>query len=292
MIFNRPFPANTSVAVTMRYSSFAGLIVFLILYLFRPFGIDAPGNHFTVLHALAYGGATFVMLVVNSALLPMLFKDAFQEEGWTLGKEILVMCWHIMTIALVNVLVTNMLYGSPVNARRVIVFLLITGAVGIFPVTFILLIKQQFLYRKFHRDAHAIQDQLAATQPVEKLQEQEPILLKGDNAGEVFKLTADALQYITSADNYLRVVYLREGKPETIVLRSTLKKAELMLAAHPNFLRCHRAYIVNLSSVEHLSGNAQGLKLHLAMIEERIPVSRSQNESISEELQKFSHLSH
>ena len=292
MILNRPFPANTSLIVTIRYSAYAGLIVFLILFLFRPFNIDGPGNHFNILHALAYGGATFVMLLLNSATLPKLFKNAFREEGWTLGKEILVMCWHIITIAFANTLITHLLYGSPMNVKRVIIFLLITGAVGIFPVAFILLIKQQFLYRKFHRDANQIEHELAAAPPVEHMPEPQPVFLKGDNAGEELKLAADALRYITAADNYLRVVYQQEGRLETTVLRSTLKKAETMLTAHPNFLRCHRAYIVNLTSVEHLSGNAQGFKLHLAGVEELIPVSRSLNETISESLRNFARVSH
>jgi DNA-binding LytR/AlgR family response regulator len=70
------------------------------------------------------------------------------------------------------------------------------------------------------------------------------------------------------------------------MFRSTLKKMEGQLQAYPFFYRCHRAYIVNMNKVVHISGNAQGFKLHLAGLDDTIPVSRSLNEEIGEKLSK------
>jgi DNA-binding LytR/AlgR family response regulator len=59
---------------------------------------------------------------------------------------------------------------------------------------------------------------------------------------------------------------------------------EEALAPYPQFFRCHRAYIVNLAAVEHVSGNAQGYKLHLKDVAELIPVSRNLNSVLSSKL--------
>lgn len=58
------------------------------------------------------------------------------------------------------------------------------------------------------------------------------------------------------------------------------------LAEFPEFYRCHRTYIVNLQKVKHISGNAQGYKLHLENIDTLIPVSRSLNEGIAAKFAK------
>lgn len=292
MILNSPFPLGLSRTGRLRYAFFAGLIVFLILFLFRPFNIDGAGNHFNVVHAFIYGAATSVMVMLNSMLLPVIFRSSHKEESWTLGKEMLVMGWHVLSIAFVNLLITHYLYGLPLSWINVLNFLLITAMVGIFPVAFILLIKQQVLYRRFNRGANAIEEELAATVPVDALSDNkvQKVLLKGDNQGEDYELGISSIRYITAADNYLRIVCMEGDKVNSIVLRSTLKKAEQMLKDHPVFLRCHRAYIVNLASVKHVSGNAQGFKLHLQNVSDVIPVSRTLNESLQGELKKFSQL--
>jgi DNA-binding LytR/AlgR family response regulator len=54
------------------------------------------------------------------------------------------------------------------------------------------------------------------------------------------------------------------------------------LQGKQNIYRCHKSYLVNLAKVNHVSGNAQGYKLHLKDVEDQIPVSRKLNEEIKE----------
>ncbi|MDQ3276691.1 MAG: LytTR family transcriptional regulator, partial [Bacteroidota bacterium] len=119
--------------------------------------------------------------------------------------------------------------------------------------------------------------------------EQVIIRLRGDNQKEELLLAPDDLFFLSSADNYVQVVYRQSGKPTAMLLRSTLKKMEEQLAAYPAFFRCHRMYLVNLQLVTSVSGNAQGLRLHLAGVEEVIPVSRSLTETVKEKLHHLSH---
>ena len=106
--------------------------------------------------------------------------------------------------------------------------------------------------------------------------------LKGDNQNETLKIPTASLLYLEAADNYVQVFFQKEGSIEHGMLRSTLKKMEVQLNGHPQFFRCHRTYIVNLNKVKHVSGNAQGYKLHLGNSERLVPVSRSLNEEIVE----------
>lgn len=64
------------------------------------------------------------------------------------------------------------------------------------------------------------------------------------------------------------------------MLRSTLRRMEDALASWPQFFRCHRTYLVNLDKVAHVSGNAQGYRLHLEGLDDTIPVSRNLNDIV------------
>lgn len=83
--------------------------------------------------------------------------------------------------------------------------------------------------------------------------------------------------YAESADNYVKVFYTGGQQ----LIRSTLKQLEDSFRGNERIFRCHRTYLVNLDRVIHISGNAQGYKLHLEGVVQTIPVSRSLNGQIA-----------
>ncbi len=115
-------------------------------------------------------------------------------------------------------------------------------------------------------------------------QAQPAIHLQGENQGENLTLTTDQLYYLAAADNYVQVFYADQAQVKNRMLRTTLKKMEDALAAHPQFFRCHRTYLVNLDKVLQVSGNAQGYRLQLMDQQETIPVSRNLNDVIQKRM--------
>ena len=198
-----------------------------------------------------------------------------------------MMLWQVVSITFINLAITHFLYRLGFSFSNVINFLAITAAVGIFPITLIILLKQQILFRKYAYGAAELEEQLknqttvTAPQNIKQVQLPDTLTLTGENISESLELPAGDLLYISAADNYIKVNYLQSGKPVQKVLRSTLKKAEATLDQYPQLFRCHRAYLVNLGAVSHISGNAQGFKLHLCNVEEPIPVSRNLNSEIT-----------
>ena len=287
MILTQPFPGYPSSIKIIRFTLLAGFLVFLILILFKPFNIDNPRNNFQSWHALLYGLATFIVASLNAYMLPVLFKNFFEEEHWNVAKELLIMAWQVVSISFVNLAITHFLYEENLSFSGIVKFLGITAAVGIFPVTFIILLKQQLLYRKYAHEAAELEKKMqyktGITEPriSKPVQMPETITLTGDNQHESLQLLLPDICFINAADNYIKVHHLQTGRPVQSVLRSTLKKTQSLLEDHPQLFRCHRAYIVNLAAVSHISGNAQGFKLHLRNIPEPIPVSRNFNNEIA-----------
>ncbi|HUP11680.1 MAG TPA: LytTR family DNA-binding domain-containing protein [Niastella sp.] len=285
MVIHRPFPLDAPSVKTFRYTFYAALCVFMILILLQPFGINEVKNTSLVLNATLYALVTFVSTSINAFLLPTLFPTIYREEKWTVGKEFLHMCWQLVPISVGNWLLTHCLYGIPLTWHTLFNFFWITVVVGIFPLWLNVLLKQQRLLKKYQEGAYRLDEQLKHPEP----QPQPTVLpeatvFTSDNGKEQFAVDAGNIRYITSADNYVRIFYVKGQQSTSHLLRNTLRKAEEVLAANPQFFRCHRAYIVNLSEVQHVSGNAQGFKLHLRDMEDTIPVSRNLNKQLSERL--------
>ena len=285
MILNRPFPLDVPSRQTFRYTGYAALCVFLILVLLQPFGIGETKGPALLFHAFLYGLVTFICTSANTFLLPRLFPGVYHEEKWTVGKELIHMCWHLIPIAIGNWLLTHWLYNNHLTLHNLFSFLWITLVVGIFPLWLNVLLKQQRLLKKYQAGASRLDEQLNH-QPVPQtiIPVPEQIVFSSENGKEQVSLPPGEIRYITAADNYVRICFIKDNQPTSHLLRNTLRKAEDVLSAFPQFFRCHRAYIVNLKTVQHVSGNAQGYKLHLKDVEELIPVSRTLNAQLASKL--------
>jgi hypothetical protein len=79
---------------------------------------------------------------------------------------------------------------------------------------------------------------------------------------------------ISSADNYIEIHYKEAEIIKKKLLRNTLKNIGLQLKPYPNFVRCHRRYIVNSDYIEKLNGNCNHHELYLKGVLDPIPVSR------------------
>jgi hypothetical protein len=100
------------------------------------------------------------------------------------------------------------------------------------------------------------------------------ITLEG-NTNEHVNLEISDLLYIEAVGNYVKVVLLREGEVHTNMLRATMKQMEDQLQAYAIIVRCHRAFMVNLNQVEHISSNSRAMLLVMRHSHDAIPVSRS-----------------
>ena len=100
------------------------------------------------------------------------------------------------------------------------------------------------------------------------------ITLEG-NTNEHVNLEISDLLYIEAVGNYVKVVLLREGEVHTNMRRATMKQMEDQLQAYAIIVRCHRAFMVNLNQVEHISSNSRAMQLVMRHSHDAIPVSRS-----------------
>jgi DNA-binding LytR/AlgR family response regulator len=127
------------------------------------------------------------------------------------------------------------------------------------------------------------------------------VVITGASAKERFDFQPASILCVQAGDNYVTVFYeanQRVGnvdkvndKVNNVLLRATMKSVEEQLQpfaephSQPKIVRCHKSFIVNLSRVERVTGNAQGYKLHLPLLDFPVSVSRALQNHIVDELQ-------
>lgn len=110
-------------------------------------------------------------------------------------------------------------------------------------------------------------------QPMPLTQPTSTIVLTGTTSETVTVKVADLL-YIEAVGNYTKVFQWSDDQARCDMLRATSRQIEQELSAYPMIIRCHRAFLVNLSQVEQIITHAGTMRLLLRHIDECVPVSR------------------
>jgi DNA-binding LytR/AlgR family response regulator len=294
-ILLQPFPSQKNLKQTVAMGFIAGLFVFAVFYFIKPFGLESFSNARVALIGLQYALVTIFTSLSITLLMPFLFPSLFNEKHWKVWHEIVFLLVLILVIAMGNVLLTAYIFNVKLTAAFVFAIVKYTLAIGITPILLSVLLKQQSLLSKYSKEAKQIEEILIA-QPLEtkkevdgKIEEQPmqettlpTIKIKGTNATEKLELNSNQFLYAEASDNYTTIHYIENELPQKALFRLTIKNLEAQTNMVETLFRCHKSFLVNLTQVAHISGNAQGYKLHLQNSTVEIPVSRTLNNIIKE----------
>jgi len=285
--FQSPYIFETAFAKRWRACLLYSLFVFAFLLVFQPFGLSALNNGLFKI-CLGYGLTTFLVMSLLNLVLPTIFPSYFSEERWTVGREIWWTIINISVIGLGNALYNNFLQINSLSFYSVVILEAYTLSVGVIPIAVTVLLKENRLKKKYETKSSEINAELKeqAIPETPKYEKKLPqlITLSSETGSEDLTIPLDSLLYMQSSENYVEVFYLIETNLSKKLLRNSLKSISESLIEQQSLFRCHKSYLVNLQKVDHVSGNAQGYKLHLRGIDTLVPVSRQLNTEIKNRL--------
>ena len=282
-IFSQPFPRESSTARKVVSSLMAGLVVALFLRFFQPFGFGHAGVQNLNLFAAGYGLVTVVVMLFF-VLIESVFPKLFEEERWTVGKNILMYVIIVFVIGAANLYYTALTTGMRITAERFFAFQMFTLSITFVVVSMLTMMTYFRSLSFFRKDAVVMEKQVQEMKPAIG---GDGLILESDGGKEKLELEKDALYYISAADNYSRVVFRKKDEVGSVLMRGSLKMMEEQLK-RAEVIRCHRSYIVNLRKVSRVSGNSQGYRLHFEGLEETVPVSRSAGDLVHQRLAELS----
>lgn len=270
-LLQRSYPLPNEGNMPWQTAGIFGVFVGLFLFLFQPFGLaelNHPQKHWYI---LGYGLVTSFLMVLNVVLMRGSLPAWYQEESWTIGKEIAWGMGNVLVIALANWIYSVWWLNFAWTIDNLLFFVFATFGIGILPMSFLVLWNANRLLRKHLAEARVLQTQQAVlpTIPENKL-----LLLVADNEKDRLELPVNDLLFMRSADNYVEILYRSGKEVKRALLRATLSRFAKQVEHQPNLMRCHRAFVVNLRRIEGFSGDSQGYKLKMEGSDDQVSVSR------------------
>ncbi len=272
----RPFPFLETIEEKMAISLLLGIIVTLILGIFQPFDISEIGD-IKYLVVIGFGAVTVTSTLSMSLLFSLTSIRNDQYTEWSIGKQIIYLIVLLTTIALGNWWFTESL-------RTILDFhpfsltdsLIATPLVGIIPVVVSLFYSERILRKRHSNTADVISSHINNHTVADKNIEDE---------SDTFPYPSDSFLYAKSEGNYIQV-YLQINSQPTVV-RQTMKELEILAQRESSIVRCHRSFLINLSKVTKVSGDARGYKVTLDSISDAIPISRNYSSLVIDRLSSF-----
>ncbi len=272
----KPVPYVETYSIRFFMSLFFGVFIFGFLLIFQPFGInDYPESVF--FKSLGYGVVTFVIMLVNAFLLPIVLPEIFDPNNFKIKYLFLTSIWFLVSIAIANWFYSSVFYYEE-SSISLVKFLLVTIAVGIFP----MIIGGYYMEKKLNKAKQIIANE--ATHYLNQAQDKiknKLYFFYSENNNEQLELETANLICIKSEGNYCEFYYHSDGDIKKQLLRITLRSVEESLGNEQTIIRCHRSYLVNLKMVKIVSGTARNLSLHIENMKFSLPVSRSREISVT-----------
>ena len=273
----QPFPFEMPITGVLLSNITAGLFVSLFLLIFQPFGTGDYILEGRTWILWGYGFVTFLILLINMLVLPLIFPVIFNETKWNVLKGVCFQFWHIISIGTANLLYAKYIGEKNLSILDFPEFLLTALAIGFFPVIFGIFSIYILLLNKYEGSSKKLNDGilLFENRRIKSDKNSETVTITSETGKDIVKTDLKDLLIIKSADNYVEIYSTENDRIEKILLRSSLKRIEKNLINYPSLFKCHRAFLVNVSNISKVSGNSQGYKLIFKGIEFPIPVSRN-----------------
>ncbi|QHT69522.1 LytTR family transcriptional regulator [Rhodocytophaga rosea] len=278
----QPYPIDEpKLTRVILQSLLVGIFVAFVLIVFQPFGSYNWQHAYKILILMGYGAVASFTTFLNFFALPKLTPLFYLEKYWTVWKEI---TWNLMPCVIggfLSVVYGYLIGAMPFTFTQISYMIVVVFLVGLFPAIILVLLNYVYLIRKY-RAVNQYPEKITTTEDKPAITET-TIELMAENEKDRLKLPASQLVYIEASDNYCTVFHLTNQKLTKTLIRSSLSRLESQLSI-PEIARCHRSYIVNFRRVKHISGNAQGYKLHLDATNFVVPVARTYSYLLKEQL--------
>jgi hypothetical protein len=124
-------------------------------------------------------------------------------------------------------------------------------------------------------EARLLNEQLQKMQTVVGSEQPSSKVKLTGTTSETVALPISDLLYIESVGNYVKIYWLCDDKVRADMIRATSRQMEDELSDYPMIVRCHRAFLVNLTQVEQVVSKSGSMQLLIKHSHDTLPVSRS-----------------
>ena len=267
----------------------------LALAVFKPFGLDMWQGQAYLHLMIIFVLGVMVCLLTDAVMkyilgMPVDMVDSRKDINYFIRRNLYFQIINTLLITLMICLYRHFVMSGPIHANQLSWSNFFETLVIIAFCSFAIGLYWRFKFRSRYL-AEELEEMKLLNEQLKDLQAPpsntpsatvpEAITLTG-TTNETVSLQVSNLLYVEAVGNYVKVYHFREGKVSTDMLRATSKQIEDELREYPLIVRCHRAFLVNLSQVEQVVCKSGSMQLVMKHCPETIPVSRSKVSLIKE----------
>ena len=286
--------------ISIRFTSTAFMV--LAIAIFKPFGLEV-WQWQTYLHLLFI----FLLGLCSCFLTEVILRYAVHMPrsyergiGYIISRNLRFQLINTPLVSLFICLYRHFAMSSQVDSNRLSLSNYLETLVIIAFLSFAIGLYWRFKFRSRYlamelEETKQLNEQLKRLPTANETEEQsnhslqERLTLSG-TTNESVTLQISHLLYIEAVGNYVKVCYLRESQTHTDMLRATMKQMEETLRPYPMIVRCHRAFLVNLTQVEQIISHSGSTQLLIRHCHESLPVSRSNMAQVKAAINSYSSL--
>ncbi len=262
---------------------FAVGLVAVVFY--KPLGYTDPDDYNGMITpSFIYNVIVGVVAFVSEFALWLIRIFSRKNYSQTWKRLILSICFEVVIVSVLSTAMALNLMNSVVplglGVMR-LVLLVLFSSLSAWTVSIL-----SFMVRDKDRELEEIKAQqqqaaVAKPQPLSPdiLPSRDTCMFYNLNGKFAFSVKRENVLYMESNDNYVKIHYLNDGKPEHSLIHNSLKNLESIFAPY-GFTRCHRGYMVNVSKVKTLRRHRDVLMLELHNTPTLIPVTKTYAEKV------------
>jgi|GEM_PF-825850 len=280
-LFERLIYSKVAWAVTL------GLYSVIYTAFVQPFGLALLNWSDKWLIIGLYGAISLVVFVLSFIII--------QPWNEYFRKNSLILKYTLLAIINIFLLTFSIFFFNSLQELNDLIFSSLIDIffqviiISLLPIIVLILFSERITYAQHLKNIPEVvaMQQIQQQEIISDAVEEKQITIKTDNVGESIKLQQNQIICFEANDNYTAIYYLVNNKVKKELYRITLKKLEVQLFEFKEIIRCHKSYIINISHLDKISGNAQGFKMHLRNLDFEIPVSRSFPRQIIDNLREI-----
>jgi len=278
------YPESRSGKEIILTSSLVGILFYILLIVYQPFGTSQFEHTFKYLLLAPYAIiTTFSFYIVN--ILSMQWK-----KKWTTGREILKI-FFILFIISIFAYFYNTLFLSRVRLsfENFLYMFAYSAAIGT-PVSCIYILAK-YIYlsnnSQFNEEEGNLEnDNIADTDHCLEIERSLKLCIISENSNIFMEIAVEDFVFAEAADNYCVLHFYENNILKNEIIRISLTKL-LDQIQRDNIRKVHSSLIVNLKKVIKFKGNTSGYSITLENMNKELRVSRNYIGSVAPLLKKF-----
>jgi hypothetical protein len=232
-----------------------GIYLSFIVIVLQPFDTSQFKAEYKTLLLSGYGILTFVVFVMQGCIENRWYSRL--GKVWRVYNEIiatLLFCLFSGTVLyMYNMSVINEENGYTIKSYWLFLHITVACMTPVF-VPPMLYLRQKFGERIRPLSSNSL-------------------VLIGENKNEKLSLEKEELLFIRAIENYVEICFIDKNKKIT---SKTFRQTLTTICEQAPFLeKCHRSYLVNVSTIKEITGNSQSAKISFVVGEKEIPLSKT-----------------